>query len=159
MTGSPRLAAGALDMERATIADREGVEALQREAYARNRTLLGVEPIPLLADYDVIFQTMEVWVTRSGGHVIDGALILEPRPEDLLIWSIATRPGTQATGLGAAMLKAAETRAGQLGLTMMRLYTGTRLQHLVSWYGRHGYGIERIEELADRSITHMSKRI
>ena len=48
-------------------------------------------------------------------------------------------------------------RAHQLGRTVIRLYTGTPLAHLVAWYGRHGYAVERIEALSDRSITHMIK--
>jgi hypothetical protein len=57
------------------------------------------------------------------------------------------------------MLAAAEVRAHALGRPVMRLYTGTRLGRLVAWYGRHGYTIERIEQLADRSVTHMSKQL
>ena len=41
----------------------------------------------------------------------------------------------------------------------MRLYTGATLQHLIDWYGRHGYVVERIEQLSDRAITHMMKRL
>jgi len=33
------------------------------------------------------------------------------------------------------------------------------LTHLVGWYGRHGYQVERIENLSDRSITHMIKHL
>jgi hypothetical protein len=57
------------------------------------------------------------------------------------------------------MLAEAETRARDLGLHLVRLYTGTPLRHLIGWYGRHGYAVERIDELPDRSITHMMKRL
>ena len=86
-------------------------------------------------------------------------LILEPRADDLLIWSIATDPAAQPSGLGRALLAAAEVRARELGCTVMRLYTGTPLTHLVAWYGRHGYAVERLEALSDRSITHMIKHL
>ena len=147
-----------LVLRRAEDADLASLSALQRAAYAKNRVLLGVEPIPLLADYTAIMRDMEVWV-REGGPRLAGALILEPRPDDLLIWSIATDPEQQGSGLGRALLSAAETRALQLGRTIVRLYTGTVLSHLVSWYGRHGYVVERIEALSDRSITHMIKHL
>ena len=55
------------------------------------------------------------------------------------------------------LLAAAEERARQLGRTVIRLYTGTPLAHHVAWYGRHGFAVERIEALSDRSITHMIK--
>lgn len=149
------LTAGELTLRRATRGDLEAVVALQRAAYARNRVLLGVEPMPLMADYEAIFRDYEVWVAGSG--TIAGALILEPRSDDLLIWSIATDPTGQSAGLGRAMLAAADVRARELGLDTVRLYTGTVLRHLVDWYTRSGFAVERIEELSDRSVTHMVK--
>jgi GNAT superfamily N-acetyltransferase len=145
-------------LRRAGATDLEGVLALQQAAYAKNRPLLGVEPIPLLADYAHILRTMEVWVHEGDGRLL-GALILEPRPDDLLIWSIAAHPSAQGTGIGGALLAAADARARQIGRPLLRLYTGSPLAHLVAWYGRHGYAIERIEALSDRSITHMIKHL
>ena len=151
------LKAGDFALRRAARADFEAVVAIQRAAYARNRELLGVEPLPLLADYEQILRDYEVWVTAEGP--IASVLILEPRADDLLIWSIATDPQRQQTGLGGAMLEAAEVRARELGRATMRLYTGAILHHLTDWYGRHGYAIERIEEMPDRTVAHMVKQL
>jgi GNAT superfamily N-acetyltransferase len=151
------LKAGDIALRRAMSADFASVVAMQRAAYAHNRELLGVEPLPLMADYDVIFRDYEVWVTADGP--IAGVLILEPRANDVLIWSIATDPRRQHVGLGRTVLAAAEVRARELGQTTMRLYTGASLHHLTTWYGRNGYAIERLEELSDRTIAHMVKRI
>ena len=151
------LIAGDLVLRRATSADFDAVIALQRAAYARNRGLLGVEPMPLMVDYETIFRDYEVWVTAD--RAIAGVLILEPRADDLLIWSIATDPTSQKSGLGHAMLAAADARARELGLGTVRLYTGTVLRHLVDWYARNGFAVERIEELSDRSLTHMVKHL
>jgi hypothetical protein len=60
---------------------------------------------------------------------------------------------------GRSLLAAAEERARQLGRNVIRLYTGTPLGHLVAWYGRHGFAVERIEASSDRSITHMIKHL
>lgn len=160
MTGgtSDRLVAGPLAMRRGTAADLDAVVAMQHAAYARNRELLGREPLPLLAHYAQIFATKEVWLAETNGR-LDGVLILEPLADSLLIWSIATNPADQKRGLGRAMLAAAEVRARELGHTLIRLYTGTPLTHLVDWYARNGYAIERIEQLPDREITHMRKAI
>ena len=99
----------------------------------------------------------------SGGQqqrvALARALILEPRAEDVLIWSIAADPAAQGAGLGRTLLAAADERARQLGRTVIRLYTGTPLRHLIDWYGRHGYVVERIEALSGRSITHMIKHL
>ncbi len=158
MTQAGGLAGGAYVLRRAEAGDLPAIVALQRTAYARNRALLGVEPLPLQADYDEIARDMDIWVARDEGRIA-GVLILERRARHLLIWSIATDPATQGRGLGKAMLEAAEARARQLGQTTIRLYTGTLLKQLVAWYGRHGYEIEREETLSDRSITHMIKHL
>jgi len=144
--------------KRAMAVDLARVVALQQAAYARNRDLLGVEPLPLMADYGEIFRTMEVWLEERDGQLA-GVLILEPHVSHLLIWSIATNPDTQTHGVGKSLLRFAEARAKQLELSTMRLYTGTRLTHLVSWYGRNSYVIERVEEMPDRSVTHMVKHL
>ena len=158
MSEGARLSSGGLSLRRAGAGDRDAVVALQQAAYARNRLLLGCEPLPLLADYGEIFRDYEVWL--AGEDDPAGVLILEPRPpHDLLIWSIATHPGRQSAGLGKAMLAAAEARARVLGLSVMRLYTGAGLRHLIDWYARHGYAVDRIEQLSDRAITHMMKRL
>ena len=156
MTEPGLLRSGGLALRRAEAGDLASLLALQRAAYAKNRPLLGVEPLPLLADYAAVMHDMEVWVSEKDARLV-GALILEPRADDLLIWSIAADPAVQGSGLGRALLAAAEQRARQLGRTVARLYTGTPLGHLVAWYGRHGFAVERIEALSDRSITHMIK--
>jgi ribosomal protein S18 acetylase RimI-like enzyme len=149
--------AGGLSLRRGGDDDIDAVLALQLAAYAPNRTLLGREPLPLLADYREIFRDYEVWLVED--HGLAGALIVEPRADELLIWSVAANPDRQGVGLGKGLLLAAEVRAKELGLDVVRLYTGAVLQHLIDWYGRHGYRVERIEQLSDRAITHMMKQL
>ena len=146
-------------LERGTSADLPAVVELQSAAYARNRELLGVEPLPLQVAYEDIFADHEVWLLKTEAGTIDAALILEVRTDDLLIWSVATKPMAQGRGLGRQLLAAAETRAFQLALKTIRLYTGATLTHLVDWYTRHGFVVERIEHRVDRSVAHMIKKL
>ena len=97
----------------ATDADRAAVEALQQVAYDRER-LLGLEPPPLKADYAEIIASMEVWLAEER-TTLRGVLILDVKPDDLVIWSIAAAPDARGQGLGQIMLDAAEVRAEQLG--------------------------------------------
>jgi GNAT superfamily N-acetyltransferase len=134
------------------------IEAFQRAAYERNRAILGVEPIPLKADYIKILSDYEVWLHANGG-ALAGVLILEPRASDLLIWSVATAPDRRGAGLGNRLLAAADVRARELGKDVIRLYTGELLVDNVAWYQRRGYAIERTEAMSDRRIVHMMKTI
>jgi ribosomal protein S18 acetylase RimI-like enzyme len=145
-------------LRRATTDDLAAVTALQQTAYAKNRPILGVEPLPLIADYAEVFAKYEVWLAESDG-ALGGVLILEPRPDDMLIWSVATAPAAQGRGMGNRMLAFAEAHARAKGLTCMRLYTGEPLTGNIAWYERCGYVHERIEELPDRRIVHLVKHL
>ena len=145
-------------MRRATQDDLGAVVALQRAAYAKNRAILGVEPLPLLADYAEIFRHYEVWLAERGG-ALDGVLILEPRADDLLIWSIAVAPQAQGRSVGNMMLAFAETRARDLGRTSIRLYTGQPLTFNIAWYTRHGYAHESTEDMGDRVRVNLIKHL
>jgi len=143
---------------RAQLRDVSAIEALQHAAYARNRALLGVEPMPLLADYQAIVAQMEVWLFGPE-EALRGVLALKAQRDALLIWSVASAPEAQGAGLGGFMLDFAETRARELDLPAIHLYTGEKLRANVDWYGRRGFAIDRIEALADRRVVHMSKRL
>jgi N-acetylglutamate synthase-like GNAT family acetyltransferase len=143
---------------RATAGDVAAIEALQRAAYARNRALLGVEPLPLQVDYRDIVARMEVWLFERDG-ALQGVLALEAEPDALLIWSVATSPEAQGVGLGNLMLDFAYARAREINRTTIRLYTGEKLRDNIGWYQRRGFAIDRVEALADRTVVYMSKRL
>jgi GNAT superfamily N-acetyltransferase len=147
-----------MTLRRAVAGDLSAVTALQRAAYAKNRPLLGVEPLPLLADYTEVFADYEVYLAERDG-TLEGVLILEPRAADLLIWSVATAPAAQGRGVGNRMLAFAETRARELGLSRIRLYTGEPLIANIAWYTRHDYVHERLEDMGDRRIVHLIKQL
>jgi ribosomal protein S18 acetylase RimI-like enzyme len=147
-----------ITFRRAEAGDLGRVKDLQALAYARNRRLLGMEPLPLQADYDEIFRIMEIWLAEERA-ALRGVLILQLRTDDILIWSIATAPDARGQGLGPIMMDAAEVRCHQLNRSVIRLYTSSPLANLIGWYLRHGYGVERTELLADRELTHMVKHL
>ena len=137
--------------------DLPAVATLQQVAHRPNAAILGVEPLPLREDYAGILGRYEVWL--PDGRPEGGALILDPQPDHLLIWSIATAPDAQGLGLGSRLLAAAEARARDLGLRTLRLYTGEKLVANIDWYRRRGYAIDHVEALADRRVVHMTKSI
>jgi len=145
-------------LRRATRDDLPAVVALQKAAYAKNRPLLGVEPLPLLADYAQVFAAYEVYLAERDG-ALDGVLILEPRADDLLIWSVAVAPAAQGRGVGNRMLAFADDRARELKRSCVRLYTGQPLTFNIAWYTRHGYAHESTEDMGDRVRVNLIKHL
>ncbi|MGE7415329.1 GNAT family N-acetyltransferase [Methylobacterium tarhaniae] len=143
-------------LRRATTADEAALATLQEAAYAPNRPLLGVEPVPLLTPAAEVLARYEVWLADHDGAPA-GALVLDPTPDHLMIWSVSVDPARQGGGLGNALLAAAERRARDLDLSDLRLYTGDKLVRNIDWYARRGYATERVEDLPDRRLVHMRK--
>ena len=150
--------ADAVSMRRAGPSDVAALVALQREAYAWNRSVLGVEPLPLMADYAEVVASKECWLAERETRLL-GALILEPEAEALLIWSVAVAPAGQGEKLGRRLMDFAEARARDQGFCATALYTGQKLEKNIAWYQRLGYAITGIEVLADRNIVHMKKPV
>ncbi|PZQ85748.1 MAG: N-acetyltransferase [Ancylobacter novellus] len=155
---APTLEVGGRTLRRASRDDLPAVEAVQHAAYARNRVLLGVEPVPLLWDYARVFREREVWVLE-GASGLDGVLVLQVRGDDLLTDSIGVSPMAQGGGVGNLLLAAGEARARAVGRRTVRLYTGEPLSANIQWYRRKGYAIERVEQMPDRRLVHMAKTL
>ena len=144
-------------LRRAVAADHDAVVALQNAAYAQNQVVLGAVPLPLQADYTQILRDMEVWLLESR-EGLDGALILDVRPEDMLIWSLATHPRAWSLGIGRRLLEHAELRAREQQREIIRLYTAEVFINNIDWYRRNGFSIESREQLSDRTLINMVKK-
>lgn len=146
----------------AVPADLPAIEQLQQDAYARNRELLGVEPLPLLADYRAIMRDHVIWLAHeleSPDEHLAGVLVIAPQADALLIWSIATAPLAQGMGVARQLLTLAERIAEKSGLSRLTLYTGEKLEQNIAWYMRQGFAETRREALPDRVIVHMEKAL
>jgi len=152
------LETGRHTLRRADLGDLDAVEALKRATYAKNREILGVEPIPLQWDYAAVLADREVWLLEDDG-ALAGVLVDTPAIDHLYIDSIGVAPDFEGRGDGNILLAAAETRARALGLSEARLITGELLASNVEWYKRKGYKITQVEQTPDRRIVHMAKTL
>jgi ribosomal protein S18 acetylase RimI-like enzyme len=143
---------------RATSTDAAAVRDLVRAAYAKWVSVLGREPKPMTADYDVAVRDHMVDMLRLDGEVV--ALIeMEPEIDHLLVVNVAVSPDHQGQGFGRALLAHAEEFALSLGLKELRLYTSVHLTENVKLYERVGYKVDRAEEAAPHLgvFVYMSK--
>ena len=147
-----------MKLRRAVSGDLAALTALQQAAYAPLKARIGMELQPADADFAAVLADKVVWVAGAP-DALDVALILDPKPDHLLIWSLAVAPHLKGQGLGSALLDFAEAEAKLLGLGTVRLYTNARFVENIAWYQRRGYAIERIEERADRQIVHFLRTL
>jgi ribosomal protein S18 acetylase RimI-like enzyme len=145
-------------MRRAVAADLPAIAALQREAYAALTARIGRRPMPVDADFGGLLETMEIWIV-DGERGLDAVLILDPKEDHLLIWSIAVAERRKGQGLGRDLLAFAERRAAGAGAGIVRLFTNERFTENLAWYARQGYAVERVENFEGRRIVHLSKPV
>jgi GNAT superfamily N-acetyltransferase len=144
-------------LRRATPADAALVRGFTRAAYARWVPVIGREPRPMTADYELALREHRIDLVEPDG-VLQALIELRAEPDHLLIVNVAVAPERQGRGLGRALLAHAEAVARELGLPEMRLYTNGRFASNLALYARQGYAPYREEVLPPLGIViHMKK--
>jgi len=111
--------------------------------------------MPVGADFATLLQTMDIRVAGEG-EALDAALILDWKADHLVIWSIAVAPQLKGRRIGTALLDAAEAAAAARGHRPGAAVDQRAVHRNLAWYQRRGYGIDRIEDLPDRRVVHLS---
>ena len=129
---------------RACPEDASAIRDLTRAAYAKWVPVIGREPKPMAADYDLAVRDHLIDLLHEGRAL---AALIEtiPRGDHLLVENVAVAPPFQGMGLGRRLLAHAEHLAVSLGHRQIRLYTNKRFVENVQFYLRLGYGIDREE--------------
>lgn len=137
----------------AVLGDAGAVADCVRVAYGHYLEEIGVEPGPLLDDYEAIlrpfgkaqdkqaqdeFREHSVWVVKSG-EVVVGVLVLIEKPEMILLDNVAVRPEGQGRGIGRALMDFAEAEAVRRGYGWVQLYTHELMVVNQAIYAKRGY--------------------
>jgi GNAT superfamily N-acetyltransferase len=141
----------------AESADRAAVETIVHAAYEPWVQAIGVEPLPLVADYGDLIGRGRVYVLENGE--IDALIVLAERDDGLLVENVAVRPDRQGRGLGRRLLAFAEFRARSLRLPSLRLYTNEKMISNIQLYGSLGYRETSREAIDGRHVVHMRKEL
>lgn len=146
------------DLRRAEPKDATAVAALTREAYAKWVPVIGREPKPMTADYDIALRDHLIDLLYVGGSL--AALIeMIPQPDHLLIENLAVSPAFQGGGHGRRLVAHAERLTASLGLREVKLYTNKLFVENIRFYERLGYRPEREEPFKGGFIFHMHKML
>lgn len=129
-----------LETRRARPDDAPALTAIATAAYSGYLARMpeGVRPAPLDADYAAAIAHDETWVAELDGRVV-GYLVLVAAPDHLLLENVAVDPGAQGRGVGRELLDLAETRARDLGMPEVRLFTHATMVENQRLYERRGY--------------------
>jgi len=138
--------------------DAAAVRTLTRAAYAKWLPVIGREPKPMGADYDVAVKEHRIDLLDLDGALV-GLVEMVRAGDHLLIVNVAVAVDRQGKGLGHRLMARAEDIAAESGLAELRLYTHNMFADNIRLYQRLGYRIDREEKIADGAVVHMSKRI
>ena len=152
------MAADTLGLRPALRDDAGAIRDLVRAAYAKWIPLIGREPMPMQADYDVAVAEHDFDLLCDGDRIV---AVLETihQPDHLWIENIAVHPNRQGQGLGRRLLKWAERRAEIAGTSELRLVTNEAFAANVKLYKKAGYTIDRTEPFKGGTAVYMSKQL
>ena len=80
---------------------------------------------------------------------IVGAVLVKIHDDVGYFGMLSVTPGLQRSGIGRAVVDAAEEYCRARGCTRMTLKTGSIRPELLAYYGKKGYRVERVEPAPD----------
>lgn len=147
-----------IHLRRAAPADAAKVRGLVRQAYAKWVPIMGREPLPMLADYDLAVREHEIDLAYVGG-VLAALIEIIVHPDHLFIENLAVDPGHQGRGLGKFLLAHVEARAQVLAVPELRLLTAQKMAGNAAFYQSVGFQIDRTEPFKGGFTIYMSKKV
>ena len=120
----------------ADAADLPAVQRIVRDAYTKYIARIGKPPGPMNDDYAALVRAHHVWVM---GDPLQGAIVLLPEADHLLLDNVAVDPAAQGQGIGRALIEFAEAEARRRGYTELRLYTHETMTENIALYRRTGW--------------------
>ena len=145
----------------ASIADLDIVQTITADAYLPYQTSIGITPMPVLEDYKPRIERGDVWLLHEGDEIA-GLIVLEEKPDHLLIYSVAVRPDRHHRGVGRSLLTFADARARAIGVAEVRLITHQRMERNIAIYERSGFAVVGTRAHPTRAghvVVDMAKRI
>jgi GNAT superfamily N-acetyltransferase len=143
---------------RAKPEDAGAIRELTRVAYAKWVPVIGREPIPMLADYDLAVREHLIDLLIVDGEYVALVEMIE-NVDHLLIENLAVAPAFQGRGYGRLLAAHAEELAASLGYREMRLYTNKAFAENIRLYSRLCYAVDREEAYKGGVIVHMRKML
>lgn len=141
---------------RATFVDMHHVWHIVYHAYSAYIPLLGRTPPTFLEDFDGHIAAKNLWLLDSEDGV-NAMVVLTPAEDHLMIQALCVNPDSQGQGLGRQTLLFAESKARELGLYELRLYTNSKMERNLRIYRQWGFRETHRESYDWGKRVHMRK--
>ena len=125
-------------IRQAAQGDVTAIRAVVEAAYSGYVPRIGRPPAPMTADYETLVAAGDVWVGDVDGRIV-GVLVIRASGDALELENVAVDPAAQGLGHGRALVRFAESRARELGLEAVELYTNEAMVENVQLYPRLGF--------------------
>jgi ribosomal protein S18 acetylase RimI-like enzyme len=125
-------------IRQAADGDVTAIRGVVEAAYSGYVPRIGRPPAPMTADYETLVAAGDVWVGDADGRVV-GVLVIRASGTALELENVAVDPAAQGLGHGRALVGFAESRARELGLEAVELYTNEAMVENVQLYPRLGF--------------------
>lgn len=127
-----------IDIRPATIADLDDMNACVQAAYAPYIERMGKRPAPMDDDLAGRIADGTAYVAHIDGRFA-GTVMMWAEDDHWYLDNIAVSEDARGTGVGGAMLAAAERAAIDAGFDEIRLYTNIKMTENLTYYPRRGY--------------------
>ena len=156
----PRGLPDELELSPISVADAGEVLTVQRAAFVSEAQIYGSADMPpltqTLEELEAELRENDGWVARVGGRLV-GALRSREADGLLLIGRIAIAPDMQGSGIGRALLAAAESHSGA---QEAELFTGSLSEANIRLYESCGYAeTERVDKGDGVQEVYLRKRL
>ena len=139
-------------------ADVPAIAAIARLAYSHYVPRIGLEPLPMVDDYDRRVADGQAWVLEQDREIV-GILVLEEQADDFLLDNVAVHPDHQGQGHGRTLIAFAEAHARSRGWPSIWLYTNVRMTENIALYQALGFVETGRDTYAGRHRVHMRKTL
>ena len=138
--------------------DAPAIRALVLAAYAKWVPVMGREPMPMTADYDMAVQKHQFRLAYQGDDLV-GLIETDTQADHIWIENIAVRSDCQGRGIGQSLLRSVDADARELGLPEVRLLTNAALVSNIRMYQAFGFTLDRTEAFRGGFVVLMSKPV
>lgn len=138
--------------------DAEMIRGFVRATYAKWVPVMGREPLPMVADYDLALARHHFRLAFDGA-ALAGLIETVAEADHLWVENIAVRSDLQGRGLGRLLLGLAQDAARAQGLPEVRLLTNAALTRNLAFYEADGFRRDATEPFRGGHIVRFSKAV